>query len=93
MCQRYPKASLYIVTPTSDELIELAHAFSEQMRAEIAAERELRDRLRKERIRSLRAAKRVSTVLGGARGLKRRPLAPHPPLQRQIKTKTSPAEW
>lgn len=47
-------ASLYIVTPNSDELTELAHVFWEQMRTEIAAERELRDRLRKEKTRRWR---------------------------------------
>ena len=50
------QAALYIVTPNSQALVELAHSFSAQMRSEIAAERELRDQMRKERIRKLRAA-------------------------------------
>jgi len=47
-------ASEYIVTPNSDELYELAQAFSAQMKTEIAAERELRGRLRREKTRAWR---------------------------------------
>jgi hypothetical protein len=47
-------AAKYIVTPNSDELYELAQAFSAQMKTEIAAERELRGRLRREKIRAWR---------------------------------------
>jgi hypothetical protein len=39
-------AAKYVVTPNSDELSELAHAFWAQTKTEIAAERELRNRLR-----------------------------------------------
>jgi hypothetical protein len=70
------QASLYVVTPNSETLVELAHAFATQMRVEIAAEQEIRRRLRKERISAQSA--QVSARLGGARGLRRRPLAPHP---------------
>jgi len=45
-------ASLYIVTPISEELRELAQSFVAQMRMEIAAERELRARVRAEKIRA-----------------------------------------
>jgi hypothetical protein len=44
-------AATYIVTPNSEELMELAHAFASQMRTEIEAERELRARRRKEKAR------------------------------------------
>jgi hypothetical protein len=47
-------ASHYIVTPNSDELNELAQAFSAQMRSEIAAERDLRARLRNQKVRDWR---------------------------------------
>jgi hypothetical protein len=47
-------ASQYTVTPNSDELNELAQAFSAQMRTEIAAERELRARVRREKTRAWR---------------------------------------
>jgi hypothetical protein len=47
-------ASLYIVMPNSDVLYELAQAFSAQMKTEIAAERELRARLRSEKTRAWR---------------------------------------
>jgi hypothetical protein len=52
--RRCPKraASLYIVTPSSDALHERAQAFVAQMKAEVAAERELRGRLRSEKIRA-----------------------------------------
>lgn len=73
-------AATYIVTPNSDETMELANACAKQMRDEIAAERELRARLKNERIRAFRgkSLRSVSPVLGGERGLKRRPLSPHP---------------
>jgi hypothetical protein len=45
-------AALYIVTPNSNELNELAQAFSAQMKTEIAAERELRARQRRKKIRA-----------------------------------------
>jgi hypothetical protein len=45
-------ASLYIVTPNSDELNELAQIFAAQKKAEVAAERELRGRLRSEKMRA-----------------------------------------
>lgn len=45
-------ASLYIVTPNSEELRELAHVFAAQRKTEVAAERELRGRLRSEKIRA-----------------------------------------
>jgi hypothetical protein len=47
-------AAKYIVTPNSDELYELAQAFSAQMLTEIAAARELRTRLRSEKTRAWR---------------------------------------
>ena len=47
-------ASAYIVMPNSDELYELAQAFSARMKTEIAAERELRRRLRSEKTRAWR---------------------------------------
>jgi hypothetical protein len=50
-------AAKYIVTPNSDELYELAQAFSAQMKTEIAAARELRARLRSEQIRAWRRKK------------------------------------
>lgn len=48
------QAATYTVTPNSDHLWELAQAFASQSKAEIAVERELRNRQRKERIRSLK---------------------------------------
>jgi hypothetical protein len=45
-------ASLYVVTPNSNELNELAQALSAQMKTEIAAERELRRRQRTEKTRA-----------------------------------------
>jgi hypothetical protein len=48
-------ASTYIMTPNSDALYELAQAFAAQMKTEIAAERELRARLRREKTRAWRA--------------------------------------
>jgi hypothetical protein len=52
--RRFPQrgAAVYIVTPNSDELRELANAFSAQMKMEIAAERELRSRLKREKTRA-----------------------------------------
>ena len=47
-------ASLYIITPNSDVLYELAQAFSAQMKTEIAAERELRARIRADKTRAWR---------------------------------------
>jgi len=47
-------ASHYIVTPNSDGLIELAQTFAAQMKTEIADERELRARLRREKTRRWR---------------------------------------
>ena len=47
-------AARYIVTPNSNELYELAQAFATQMRTEIAAERELRARIRREKTRAWR---------------------------------------
>lgn len=44
-------ASSYVLTPNSGELYGLAQAFAAQMKSEIAAERELRARRRKEEIR------------------------------------------
>jgi len=63
-------AATYIVTPNSNELNELAQAQAAQMRTEIAAERELRRRLRTEKTRAWRekSGRQVSTVLGGGRG-------------------------
>jgi hypothetical protein len=55
-------ASLYIVTPNSDEMMQLAHASSAQMRTEVVAERELRTRLRRERIRAVREGSEVVAV-------------------------------
>jgi hypothetical protein len=54
-------ASLYIVTPSSNEMTELAQAFSAQMKTEIAAEKELRSRLRREKTRAWR--EQASTFL------------------------------
>jgi transposase-like protein len=53
-CRRFPEnpASLYAVTPNSDELNELAQGFSAQMKTEIDAERELRARLRREKVQA-----------------------------------------
>jgi hypothetical protein len=48
------QASEYIVTPNSDQLMESAHAFAIQMKNEIAAERELRAQLRREKTRAWR---------------------------------------
>jgi hypothetical protein len=48
-------ASHYIVTPNSNELYELAQTFAAQMKTEIAAERELRARLRREKVRAWKA--------------------------------------
>lgn len=45
-------ASRYIVTPNSDVLYELAQALSAQLKTEIAAERELRARVRAEKNRA-----------------------------------------
>jgi hypothetical protein len=47
------KVSLYVVVPNSNELWEMAQTYANQMRVEIEAERELRARLRAERIRLL----------------------------------------
>jgi hypothetical protein len=47
-------SALYTLTPFSNQLWELAQAFARQTQVEVAAEIELRDRLRKERIRSLK---------------------------------------
>ncbi len=44
------RASRYVVTPNSEILVEHAHLFSAQIGSEIAAERELRERLRRQRI-------------------------------------------
>ena len=44
-------SALYTLTPFSNQLWELAQAFARQTQVEIATEIELRDRLRKERIR------------------------------------------
>jgi hypothetical protein len=49
-------ASLYIITPFSDQLREAANALAAQNRHEIAAEKELRKRAREQRIRLLRGA-------------------------------------
>lgn len=46
------KSATYTVTPNSDELWELAQAVAAQMKEEIAAERELRARLKKEKVLS-----------------------------------------
>jgi hypothetical protein len=48
------QAALYIVSPNSTELHELAQAIAAQMNSEIAAGRELRARLRKEKTRAWR---------------------------------------
>jgi hypothetical protein len=53
-CSPGRQASAYIVTPNSDELYELAQAFSAQIRTEIAAERELRTDARREKTRGWR---------------------------------------
>jgi hypothetical protein len=42
------------VTPNSGELYDLAQAFSTQVKTEIAAERELRTNLRREKTRAWR---------------------------------------
>lgn len=44
------KVSRYLVTPNSEILVEHAHLYSSQLRSEIAAERELRERLRLKRV-------------------------------------------
>jgi hypothetical protein len=54
-------ASLYIVTPNSNELQELAQVIAAQMKTEIAAEKELRARLRKEKARVWREKPSGST--------------------------------
>jgi len=73
---RSPKrpAATYIVTPNSDRLTELAHAFSEQMRTEIAAEREIRARSRKKRIQALADAKGLGSADAGQEGSDAAPL-------------------
>jgi hypothetical protein len=53
--------SLYIVTPDSDELYEAANAFAARQRVEIEAERELRSRLRTDRIRCLAEGRKQSS--------------------------------
>jgi len=53
-CSPGRRASEYIVTPNSDALHELAQAFAAQMKTEIAAERVLRARLKKEKMRAWR---------------------------------------
>jgi hypothetical protein len=47
-------ASQYLVTPNSGQLMESAHALAIQMKNEIAAERELRAQLRREKTRAWR---------------------------------------
>jgi hypothetical protein len=53
-CSPGRPASTYIVTPNSGELYDLAQAFSTQVKTEIAAERELRTNLRREKTRAWR---------------------------------------
>ena len=53
-CLRSARRRKYVVTPNSDELSELAQAFWTQTKAEIAAERELRSRLKAEKTRAWR---------------------------------------
>jgi hypothetical protein len=76
------RAARYIVTPNSDALTELAHAFSAQRRAEVAAERELRDRLRKQKIRGFREANGSLQRWAGQEGSNAAPL-PHTPIPAQ----------
>jgi hypothetical protein len=66
-------AATYVVKPFSHDLWELAHAAAAQQRAEIAAERELRGRQRKERIRSF---KKQAEAEGGADSTKYKSLYP-----------------
>lgn len=49
----------YVVTPESDELMELAHAMAAQMRNEIKVERELRSQQQAERRKSLTEAHNI----------------------------------
>jgi hypothetical protein len=51
------QTATYSMTPDSDQLWELAQAFAKQTQMEIAAEKELRARLRKEKIRSFKGEK------------------------------------
>ena len=51
------EVSRYIVTPNSEILVENAHLFSSQLRSEIAAERELRQRQRQLRIEIVHGTK------------------------------------
>lgn len=57
-CGPHRPALRYIVTPNSDELNESAQAFAAQMKTKIAAERELRARLRREKTRVWRERSR-----------------------------------
>ena len=89
-------ASHYIVTPTSEALTELAHAFSAQTRNEIAAEREIRARLKSERVRALKERSRHTGLYSAGAGQGGSNAAPLPytpiPAQKDRKTKQSPAE-
>lgn len=71
------RAATYIVKPNSGPLTELANTFSEQMRTEIAAEREIRSRSRKERIQALANAKGFDSA-GREKGTQTPPPSPTP---------------
>lgn len=73
------RASLYLITPNSETLVELAHAFANQMRVEITAEREIRKRLRQDRIRALMIARGSLQCRAGQEGSSAAPL-PHTPI-------------
>lgn len=53
-CSPRQPIGAYVITPNSDELYELANAFSIQMKNEIAAERKVRARLRGDKLNSYR---------------------------------------
>jgi len=71
--------SEYKVTPNSDQLYELAQVFSAQMKTEIAAERELRARVRAEKARALRERQKDSI----ATSLQHAPVSGSEPENRQ----------
>ena len=73
------QAALYIVTPNSEALLDSAHAFAAQLRSEVAAEREIRKRLRQARIQALRKPGGSLHCWAGQGGSNAAPL-PHTPI-------------
>lgn len=76
------RASLYLITPNSETLMENGHAFAKRMQVEIAAEREIRERLRQNRIRALTIARGSLQCRAGQEGSNAAPL-PHTPIPAQ----------